>query len=171
MSIEEKQLEKIYHLPEMVILTEKERRFVIELFNTNFNASEAMRRAYGRENAATESTRTINKPKIAAAISVIRNFYLSSFDWNFEESWNFALRMLYICKGNTDQNVGRHRAQLAWMKAAQFWKENLDRMHGYYTENIKTETRILIKELEMLPREELLKLAKMKTSAEMLKPL
>jgi len=108
---------------------------------------------------------------VLIAISAVKEtFPDAGGSWTLAYSSNFGkevLLTLYDEARRLRHGRNYHTQLMNLIKAMNFWKENLDRIHGLMESKPMPQTTVIIRELRELPREELVKLAGMRTPSEL----
>jgi hypothetical protein len=165
MVIDDLKARQLETLPELAVLTQKERLFCFSLYNTQFNYTAAMRLAYPEMRSPGRASWGIRKrPRVMMALDKLREIFPVIAEWDKMTSTEYSSKMLTICMEKIDALRGKTSSTQEgrlqnWMRAGQFWKENIDKLHGLLTDRIKSEAVVRVVELEGMSAAELKKLA------------
>jgi hypothetical protein len=120
-------------------LDEDDFKFLDKVVEKNFQWKDAISELY---NAPDEiaikniADRYRHKKVIREALRRFKMVYESATDWNFKKSTFYAQICFNICLNVVRDETKTDKERMSWMKRAEFWKENLDKIHGYYKESV-----------------------------------
>lgn len=141
-------------------LTETEQTFLYFFFEAGQNVHRARRLLTssgltGKEQFSAK--KAMESERVTLAINRVRMMMNDTFRWDLNRSKEFSMNMLMRCEAGLESADGDKEARL-WMKAAEFWKDNVDRISGLLLDRKQILVEQKFKEFEYLDDRELVKM-------------
>jgi len=100
----------------------------------------------------------LESERVTLAINRVRALMNENLEWNLAKSREFSMSMLLRCQRGIEENDGEDREVRRWMKAAEFWKDNVDRISGLLLDRKQIIVEQRYRELSYLKDSELVEI-------------